>query len=89
MQIIDILEIMDKVIEDQKERGVLVEVCSLEVENGKEEEVPWNMQKFFDEFKDLFATPTELSLNRMNNHSIVLKDCTKLVNVRPYRYPHF
>ncbi|GJT97739.1 integrase [Tanacetum coccineum] len=39
------------------------------------------------DFKDVFAIPTGLPLNRSHDHRIPLKEGTQLVNIRPYRHP--
>ena len=41
------------------------------------------------QFSSLFQTPTDLPPSRTTNHSIHLSPYSSLVNVHPYRYPHF
>lgn len=52
---------MLKAIQGQKE-GVLVDSCSLEVKNWKEEKVPREIHRLLREFEDFFVSLTELCI---------------------------
>ncbi|XP_061360228.1 uncharacterized protein LOC133304232 [Gastrolobium bilobum] len=53
--------------------------------------IPWpnEIQTLLDQFPTVFAVPTSLPPDRSTNHCIPLQPNTKLVQVCPYRYPHF
>ena len=50
--------------------------------------IPSQIASVLDKFPHIFAEPTQLPPNRNIQHHIHLPQTT-LVNVRPYRYPHF
>jgi hypothetical protein len=47
------------------------------------------MQQLLKDFKDIFQAPKQLPPVREIDHNITLKEGTKPVNVRPYRYAYF
>lgn len=47
------------------------------------------MQPVLEEYAALFQEPTQVPPHREIEHSIVLKEGTESVNVRPYRYAYF
>ncbi|XP_016670128.1 uncharacterized protein [Gossypium hirsutum] len=50
-------------------------------------QLPPELQGLLDEFIDIFQVPTSLPLPRLQDHMIPLIDESKVVKVRPYRYP--
>jgi hypothetical protein len=46
-------------------------------------------EKLLTEFQGIFEEPTGLPPMRSHDHQILLKGNTKLVCVRPYRYPYY
>ncbi|GAU35592.1 hypothetical protein TSUD_295280 [Trifolium subterraneum] len=50
--------------------------------------VPHDLASILTQFSHLFHSPTILPPQRSENHYIPLVDETKVVKVRPYRYPH-
>lgn len=44
-------------------------------------------EELLQSFQDLFEEPQQLPPTRAHDHSIVLKEGTDTINVRPYRYP--
>ncbi|GJR96132.1 ty3-gypsy retrotransposon protein, partial [Tanacetum coccineum] len=48
-----------------------------------------DIEQLLVRFSSLFQVPTTLPLHRTIDHRIHLLPNTKLVNVRPYRYPHY
>ncbi|KAG8480509.1 hypothetical protein CXB51_024639 [Gossypium anomalum] len=50
-------------------------------------QLPPELQGLLDDFEDVFQTPTGLPPPRLQDHRIPLTDETKVVKVRPYRYP--
>ena len=50
---------------------------------------PAAMQGLLRNYKELFQEPTQLPPKREIDHCIMLKEGTKPINVRPYRYAHF
>lgn len=48
---------------------------------------PPELQRLLAEFEDIFQTHTSLPTPRLHDHKIPLIDESKVVNVRPYRYP--
>lgn len=47
------------------------------------------MQAILDQYKDIFEEPTNLPPPREVEHTIPLREGTKAINVRPYRYAYF
>lgn len=50
---------------------------------------PSNIQLLFHQFSHLFKDPQQLLAIRSISHQIQLLPNSILMNVRPYRYPHF
>lgn len=65
-------------------------LLSIEGQIQKEEElISPSIQKIIDENFELFQEPTELPPVREVDHKIPLKDESKVVNLRPYRFSYF
>ncbi|KAJ4817704.1 polyprotein [Rhynchospora pubera] len=61
-----------------------------ELEEGKVAQVwPPAIQQLLDSFNDVFQEPASLPPPRPIDHQIVLKDDSKPINLRPYRFSHF
>jgi hypothetical protein len=50
--------------------------------------LPVDLTQLLTSYSHLFQSPTSLPPERQQNHSIPLLDESKIVKVRPYRYPH-
>ncbi|KAJ9559068.1 hypothetical protein OSB04_013682 [Centaurea solstitialis] len=83
------LKAMSKDIQ-QEGYGILVELnlCLAEQEVQAKEE-GGKLEPLLREFEQIFNMPKGLPPFRENDHSIVLKEGSGPVNVRPYRYPHY
>ena len=66
--------------------GVLIEYNGL-VQEPLPTEIPSFLQPVLLAHQQAFYPITHLSPSRPNDHAIVLKEGTNLINVRPYRYP--
>lgn len=44
-------------------------------------------QPLLTAYDDLFEVPKELPLSGVQDHQIILKETTSLINLRPYKYP--
>ncbi|KAJ9552227.1 LOW QUALITY PROTEIN: hypothetical protein OSB04_016272 [Centaurea solstitialis] len=84
------LKAMSKIIQ-QEGQAILVELgsCLLSKEEEQEPQVPTEVQAVLDEFEQVFSMPKDLPPQRGKDHAINLKEGTEVVNVRPYRYPHY
>ncbi|XP_022007185.1 uncharacterized protein LOC110906345 [Helianthus annuus] len=51
--------------------------------------IPPDLQALLDQFSTVFQPPQGLPPTRAKDHGITLLPMSKLVSVRPYRYPHF
>ena len=69
-------------------RGCDIELKIMEKKKGAEEVIPPEMSKMLLTYDAVFQKPTCLPPVRGNEHAIVLKEGTKPISVRPYRYPH-
>lgn len=74
--------------------GLLIEMNQLDgvgdgEKGGGETELPAAISGVLEEYKQVFEMPTGLPPHRAIEHSIVLKEGTDPVSVRPYRYPQF
>lgn len=50
-------------------------------------QLPLDLQALFNEFEDIFQTPTGLPSPRLQDHIIPLIDESKVVKMQPYKYP--
>lgn len=72
--------------------GLLLELKYIEgAKQGREEHspkgVPLYLQPILGKYDAVFKNPTELPPFRGHEHSIVMKEGSNPVNIRPYRYP--
>lgn len=65
-----------------------IELKILEKTKVSEEEVPEAMAEMLKSYEAVFQKPTGLPPVRGKEHAIVLKEGTKAISVRPYRYPN-
>ncbi|KAJ9555024.1 hypothetical protein OSB04_009638 [Centaurea solstitialis] len=84
------LKAMSKIIQQQGQ-AILVELgsCLLSTEEERNPPAPLVIQAVIEEFDQIFNMPRELPPQRGKEHVINLKEGTEVVNVRPYRYPHY
>jgi hypothetical protein len=52
-------------------------------------EIPEQIENLLLEFVKVFQEPKEIPPSRSHDHSIVLKEGTSPISVRPYRYPYY
>ena len=71
----------------KEQRGVIAQLCSLEVPTSKSSISP-NLQKFLDNHSKVFETPKGLPPIRDHDHAIHLIPGSVPPNIRPYRYPY-
>ncbi|KAL9444267.1 hypothetical protein AB3S75_017449 [Citrus x aurantiifolia] len=68
--------------------GILVECNQFEGLCKEDTEVPSNLNQVLAKYESVFNMPMGLPPTRGHEHSIMLKDDSHPVSVRPYRYPH-
>ena len=66
--------------------GCAIELKTLDKTKGSDKVIPPVMAEMLLCYDSLFQKPTGLPPVRGNEHAIVLKDSTKPISVRPYRY---
>eukprot|EP00253_Pinus_taeda_P022126 PITA_22126 len=71
----------------KEQRGVIAELCSLEV-STLESSISPNLQNILDNHSKVFETPGGLSPMRDHDHAIHLIPGSIPPNMRPYRYPY-
>ena len=72
---------------NKEQRGVIVQLCSLEVPASKSSISP-DLQKVLDNHSKVFETPKGLPSIRDHDHAIHLILGSVPPNIRPYRYPY-
>ena len=77
---------MTKILRKQQ-RGVIAQLCSLEVQTSKLVVSPY-LQKVLDKYSKVFDTPKGLPPTRDHDHAINLIPGSFPPNIRPYRYPY-
>ena len=77
---------MTKILKKQK-RGVIVQLCSLDVKTSKLA-VSQDIQKVLDKYSKVFDTPKGLPPTQDHDHAINLIPKSVPPNFRPYRYPY-
>ena len=69
-------------------RGIIVKLCSLDVQTSKST-IPLDLQKVIDNhFKVFEDIPKGLAPDRVHDHTIHLQPGSLPPNIRPYRYPY-
>jgi len=71
----------------KRERGVIMQLCSLEVQTTKSSISPY-LQKKLDNHSKVFETPIGLPLIRDHDHVIHLIPGSVPPNIRPYKYSY-
>ena len=77
---------MAKILKKQQ-RGVIVQLCSLDVQTSKLA-VSQDIQKVLDKYSNVFDTPKGLPPTRDHDHAINLIPRSVPPNIKPYRYPY-
>ena len=77
---------MTKILKKQQ-RGVIVQLCSLDVQTSKLV-VCQDIQKVLDNYSKVFDTPKGLPPTQDHDHVINLIPGSFPSNIRPYRYPY-
>lgn len=72
-----------------KEKEAMIVQLHPAVGNCDVSDSPLELEELLGKYSELFASPTTLPPVRQHDHQIVLALGTALINVRPYRYPHF
>eukprot|EP00253_Pinus_taeda_P010248 PITA_10248 len=70
----------------KEQRGVIAQLCSLDVSTSESSISP-DLQKVLDNHSKVFETPKDLPLVRDHDHAIHLIPGSFPPNIRPYRYP--
>ena len=71
----------------KEQRGIIAQLCSLEVPTLKSSISP-DLQKFLDNHSKVFETPKGFPPIRDHDHAINLIPGSVPPNIRPYRYPY-
>jgi len=71
----------------KEQRGVIAQLCSLDVSTSKSSISP-NIQKVLDNHSKVFETPKGLPPIRDHDHAIHLIPGSVPPNIRLYRYPY-
>jgi len=77
---------MTKLLKKEK-RGVIAQLCSLDVSTSKSSISP-NLQKVLDNHSKVFKAPKGHPPIRDHDHAIHLIPRSVPPNIRPYRYPY-
>lgn len=77
---------MTKILKKQQ-RGVIVQLCSLDVQISKLA-VSQDIQKVLAKYSKVFDTPEGLPPSRDHDHAINLIPGSVPPNIRPYRHPY-
>jgi hypothetical protein len=71
----------------KQQRGVIVQLCSLDVQTSKLA-VSQDIQKVLEKYSKVFDTPKGLPPTRDHDHAINLIPRSVPPNIRPYKYPY-
>ena len=72
---------------NKEQRGVIAQLCSLEVPTSKSS-ISADLQQVLDNHSKLFETPKGLPPIRDHDHAIHSISGSVPPNIRPYRYPY-
>ena len=72
---------------NKEQRGVIAQLCSLEVPTSKSSISP-DLKKVMDNHSKVFETPKGLPPIRDHDHAIHLIPRSIPPNIMPYRYPY-
>ena len=72
---------------NKEQRGIIAQLCSLEVPASKSSISP-DLQKVLDNHSKVFETPKDLPPIHDHDHDISLIPGSVPPNIRPYRYPY-
>ena len=72
---------------NKQKRGVIAQLCSLDVQTSKLVVSP-DLQKILDKYPKVFDTPKGLPPTWDHDHNINLIPKSVPPNIRPYRYPY-
>jgi len=73
---------------NKEQRGVIVELCSLDSVQTTKSSISPDLQKVLNNHSMVFETPKGLPPIRDHDHAIHLISRSVPSNIRPYRYPH-
>jgi hypothetical protein len=68
------------------EEGLILQIWEL---GSVQNKIPEQIEKLLLEFMEVFQEPKGIPPSRSHDHSIVLKEGTSPISVRPYRYPYY
>jgi hypothetical protein len=68
------------------EEGLILQIWEL---GSVQNKIPEQIEKLLLEFMEVFQEPKGIPPSRSHDHSIVLKEDTSPISVRPYRYPYY
>ena len=68
------------------EEGLILQIWEL---GSVQNKIPEQIEKLLLEFMEVFQEPKGIPPSRSYDHSIVLKEGTSPISVRPYRYPYY
>jgi len=81
-------KMMMNALRNDEEGFIVTPVCRI-AESEYTQECSTQVQELLQEFEEIFATPSGLPPRRPQDHPIVLKEHSDILNIRPYRYPHY
>jgi len=68
------------------EEGLILQIWEL---GSVQNEIPEQIENLLLEFVEVFQEPKEIPPSGSHDHTIVLKEGTSPISVRPYRYPYY
>jgi hypothetical protein len=68
------------------EEGLILQIWEL---GSVQNKIPKQIENALLEFMEVFQEPKGIPPSRSHDHSIVLKEGTSPISVRPYRYPYY
>ena len=80
---------MKAVTKEVRQGSSAFAICLEPLADASHPHVHPDMQQILEAYADTFQEPTQLPPTREVDHCIPLKEGTKPVNIRPYRYAYF